>query len=188
MKKQIELNNKKVSYTLKESKRAKRMRLTIHCAGDFVVTKPFRLSEKSTEKFIKQKSDWILSKLEHFKKFKNNPLFINDKNEFLKNKEKALNFILERIDLYNKIYKFDFNRISVRNQKTRWGSCSRKKNLNFNYKILFLSKEAADYIVVHELCHLREMNHSIRFWNLVAETIPNYLDIRKDLRSNRFKA
>ena len=188
MKKQIELNNKKVNYVLRESKRAKRMRLTIYCAGDFVVTKPFRLSEKLTEQFIKQKADWILSKLEYLKKFKNNSLFINNKNNFLKHKEEALNFISARIDLYNKIYKFDFNKISIRNQKTRWGSCSKKKNLNFNYKILFLPKEAADYIVVHELCHLKEFNHSIKFWNLVAKVIPNYLEIRKNLRSNRFKA
>ncbi len=187
MKKQIELNNKKVNYVLRESRRAKRMRLTIYCAGDFVVTKPFKLSEDLVEKFIREKSNWILSKLKYFKQFKNSSLFRNDKNNFLEYKEEALKFISERIDYYNKIYRFDFNKINIKNQKTRWGSCSSKKNLNFNYRILFLPKRIADYIIIHELFHLKELNHSRKFWNLIAEVIPDYLDIRKDLRNKKFK-
>ena len=187
MKKQIELNNEKIDYTLRESKKAKRMRLTIHSAGDFVVTKPFKLNEDLVEKFIKQKANWILSKLKYFKQFKNNPLFINNKKHYLEHKEEALKFISERVDYYNNIYGFDFNRISIRNQKTRWGSCSNKKNLNFNYRIMFLPKRMADYIIIHELFHLKEMNHSKKFWNLVAEAIPDYLEIRKDLRNKKFR-
>jgi predicted metal-dependent hydrolase len=88
----------------------------------------------------------------------------------------------QRIEYYNQYYGFKYNKINIKNQKTRWGSCSKKGNLNFNYKILFLSAETRDYIVVHELCHLKEFNHSKKFWNLVAETIPNYLQIRKNLK------
>jgi len=182
MKKQIKLNNKKINYILRESRKAKRMRLTIYCAGDFVVTKPFRLSEDLVERFIKQKSDWILSKLNYFKQFKKSFLLKNNKDSFLKYKKEASKFISKRINYYNKIYQFDFNKINIKNQKTRWGSCSKKKNLNFNYKILFLPKKIADYIIVHELCHLKEFNHSRKFWNLVAKAIPNYLEIKKDLR------
>lgn len=186
MKKQIKLNNQKVDYTLKESKRAKRMRLTIRCAGDFIVTKPFRLSQDIVENFIREKANWILSKLKYFKQFKNNPLFIDNKKEYLDHKKEAFNLISERIDYYNKIYQFDFNRISIKNQRTRWGSCSNKKNLNFNYRILFLPKKIADYIIVHELCHLKELNHSRKFWNLVAKAVPDYLEIRKELRNRKF--
>lgn len=182
MKKQIELDNRKVNYVLKESKRAKRMRLTIYRAGDFVVTKPFKLSEDLVEEFIRQKSNWILSKLEYIKRFKNSSLLRNDKNHFLKHKEEALKLISGRVDYYNGIYGFDFNKISIKNQKTRWGSCSKKKNLNFNYRILFLPKKIADYVIIHELFHLKEFNHSKEFWNLVAGAMPDYLEIKKELR------
>jgi len=116
-----------------------------------------------------------------------NILFRNNKNNYLKHKEEASKLISERIDYYNNIYQFDFNRISIRNQRTRWGSCSSKKNLNFNYRLLFLPKRISDYIIVHELCHLKELNHSRKFWNLVAEVMPDYLEIRRDLRDKRFE-
>jgi len=105
--------------------------------------------------------------------------------QYLEYKEKARRFINERIDYYNQIYNFKINRISVRNQRTRWGSCSKKGNLNFNYRILLLPQYLADYIIVHELCHLKEMNHSFRFWNLVAHVFPNHLEIRKEFRNKR---
>ena len=75
-----------------------------------------------------------------------------------------------------------FNKINIKNQKTRWGSCSKKGNLNFNYKIALLPQHLADYIIVHELCHLGEFNHSRSFWNLVAKVFPEYLGIRNELR------
>ena len=108
---------------------------------------------------------------------------MKNRKHYLKHKKDAYRLISERIDYYNNIYGFDFNRISIRNQRTRWGSCSSKKNLNFNYRILFLPERMADYIIVHELFHLKEMNHSKKFWNLIAEVIPNYLEIREELKS-----
>lgn len=104
--------------------------------------------------------------------------------KYQENKDKALWIVKDRIEYFNTFYNFKWNRIVIRNQKTRWGSCSRKGNLNFNYKIALLPPESADYIIVHELCHLGEFNHSQKFWDLVAKTIPDYLTIRKDLRKN----
>ena len=101
---------------------------------------------------------------------------------YLKHKEEARTFISERLEYYSKIYGFGFNRVSIRNQRTRWGSCSIKGNLNFNYKLLMLPQHLANYIIIHELCHLKELNHSPRFWNLVAQTMPNYSEIKKELR------
>ena len=83
--------------------------------------------------------------------------------DYLKYKNQATNLVKERIEYFNTFYNYKWGKIVVRNQKTRWGSCSKKGNLNFNYKIVLLSPEAADYIIVHELCHLKEFNHSERF-------------------------
>ena len=103
---------------------------------------------------------------------------------YSKNKETARGIITEKVKKYNEIYQYRLGRISIRSQKTRWGSCSKSGNLNFNYKILFLEEPLADYIVVHELCHLQELNHSQKFWNLVAQVFPNYRQIRSELRRN----
>ncbi|MGI5841594.1 MAG: M48 family metallopeptidase, partial [Patescibacteria group bacterium] len=82
---------------------------------------------------------------------------------------------------FNKNYGFKFGKITIKAQKTKWGSCSKKGNLNFNFKIMVLPKDIRDYIIVHELCHIKEQNHSNKFWNLVAMTIPDYLSIKKQL-------
>ncbi len=96
--------------------------------------------------------------------------------------EEILRLVEHRIDVYNKHYKLDFNDIKVKKMKSRWGSCSSKRNLNFNRRIIELPDRLIDYIVVHELCHLQEMNHSRKFWALVSQTMPNFRDLRRELR------
>ena len=182
MKKQINLQNKDIDYTLRTSKRARRVSLSISCDGSLVVTKPRWASEYTAERFLVQKASWILSKLEYFKQFKGNLFVKHSQADYLKHKEQAREFIVQRLSYFCALYNISFNRISIRSQKTRWGSCSKKKNLNFNYKILFLPQEQADYIIVHELCHLKEFNHSQKFWNLVALAVPNYRELKKELR------
>jgi predicted metal-dependent hydrolase len=97
-------------------------------------------------------------------------------------KENARALVHARVQHFNTHYQVVVGRITIRNQKSRWGSCSARRNLNFNYKIVLLPKELQDYVIVHELCHLKEMNHSDRFWNLVAETIPTWETLRKQLK------
>lgn len=106
-----------------------------------------------------------------------------NRREYLTQKELARSLVKDRIRHFNHYYKFSVGRISIRNQRSRWGSCSKKGNLNFNYRIVLLPPQVADYIIVHELCHLGEFNHSKRFWNLVAKTIPDYAAMRKQLRA-----
>lgn len=178
----IIVNKRKIPYTLKVSKRAKRLRLSIHHDGSFIVTTPKNLHLNTIKQFIIKKSQWILDKLDYFSKFTNSFKIKNTKSDFIKYKETAKKLVEEKISKFNKIYKFKFNKINIKNQKTRWGSCSKKGNLNFNYKIALLPEELAEYIVVHELCHLGEFNHSVKFWNLVAKTIPEYLKIRDELK------
>jgi predicted metal-dependent hydrolase len=103
--------------------------------------------------------------------------------EYRKFKHQAHSFIKEKILEINRFYNFSFNRVCVKNHKSRWGSCSQKGNLNFNYKIIHLPLELAEYIVVHELCHLKELNHSERFWALVARAIPDYKARRRQLKA-----
>ncbi len=105
------------------------------------------------------------------------------RKEYLKYREHARAIAHSRINFFNQIYNFRVNRITIRNQKTRWGSCSKRGNINFNYKIALLPQELSDYIIVHELCHLGEFNHSKDFWNLVARVIPDYKERRKKLNS-----
>jgi predicted metal-dependent hydrolase len=183
MKKHIELHKRKVSYTLKVSQRAKRLRLSVYCDGAFVVTAPQNVTSGLIEQFIIRKSQWVLDKLDYFKSFSKTFFVKNTKADYIKYKIQAKQLAEQKVTQFNKIYRFDFNTINIKNQKTRWGSCSRKGNLNFNYKIAFLPEKLADYIIVHEICHLGQFNHSQKFWNLVAKTIPDYREIRNELRS-----
>ncbi len=88
----------------------------------------------------------------------------------------------EHLARANAHYGFTYNKIFIRNTRTRWGSCSTRGNLGFNYRIVKLPPELAHYVVVHELCHRKEFNHSAKFWALVAETIPNWKKTRATLR------
>lgn len=182
MEKNIELHKRKVPYTLKVSKRAKRLRLAVYCDGAFVVTTPKYINQNLIEKFIIQRSQWILDKIDYFNKFPKSLKVRDTKADYIKYKEEARKLAEDKVLKFNKIYNFKFNKINIKNQKTRWGSCSRKGNLNFNYKIVLLSEKLSDYIIVHEICHLGEFNHSRKFWNLVSKAVPNYSEIRGELR------
>ncbi|OGZ67154.1 MAG: hypothetical protein A3C58_02360 [Candidatus Staskawiczbacteria bacterium RIFCSPHIGHO2_02_FULL_34_10] len=173
---------KEIKYKLKISNRARLMRLEIKQSGELVVTVPRETDFYLVEQFIFRKSHWIVNKLKYFKSISGKIFLHTNKKEYLQYKERARLLVENRISYYNKIYHFNINRISIKNTKSRWGSCSKKGNLNFNYKIALLSKDLVDYVIVHELCHLGEFNHSKKFWKLVSLTIPNYKVLR-----NRFE-
>lgn len=136
-------------------------------------------------KLYKNKGLYTLKIFRYFKKVK--PKIKRRKNkDYIESKGKALELVNERIIYFNKIYNYKWNKIFIKNQKTRWGSCSKKGNLNFSYKITKLSKEVSDYIIVHELCHLGEFNHSKNFWDLVKIAIPNYKKLKEELKNNPF--
>lgn len=184
MNKQVALEDSKIVYTLKKSKRAKRMRLSIDCNGAVVVTVPNGFKENIADSFVQEKRNWIFSKLELFKQFNNKISIRYTKKDYIVHKETALNLITERVEYFSNLYGYQYNRISIKDQRTRWGSCSKKGNLNFNYKILFLPKDIQDYVVLHELCHLKELNHSKQFWNLVSNILPNYRESRGELKQH----
>jgi len=176
----ININGREINYQLKSSHRFKRISLKIYGDGLFIVTKPKMVGINFVEKFIKSKSNWIMEKLN----IQNTGFKPNERRErYLTHKESARCIIEKKVRYFSQIYSFSYNKISIRNQSTRWGSCSKKSNLSFNYKIIFLPDNIINYIIIHELCHLKEFNHSNRFWNLVSSIIPDYKSIKKDILS-----
>lgn len=99
--------------------------------------------------------------------------------------KQAKTIYLERIEYYQKIVKEPFGQVRIKEQKSCYGSCSSKRNLNFNWKCVLAPKEVLDYIVVHELCHLKELNHSKRFWSEVEKVMPDYQIYKKWLKENQ---
>lgn len=97
--------------------------------------------------------------------------------------KKAKNIFVIMLNKFAKEYGFHYNRLSIRSQKTRWGSCSNNKNISLNSKLLLMPEEIVRYVIIHELCHTIEMNHSHKFWALVRECDPNYQKHRKELKS-----
>ena len=173
---------KEISYKIRKSKRAKRVRLAVYCDGSVVVTSPMGVDKNIIEKFVRDKWQWIKNKLEFFENADEKLIRTFSKEDYLKYKDEALKLVEKKVKKFNKIYNFKYNKIFIKNQKTRWGSCSEKGNLNFNYKILFLEEKLQDYVIVHELCHLKEFNHSRKFWSLVGKALPEYLNIKKEIR------
>lgn len=88
-----------------------------------------------------------------------------------------------KVDYWNQVLRYPVKRITIRNQRSRWGSCSAAGNVNLNYKLIFLPEELLDYVVVHELCHLIELNHSPAFWKLVEDVLPQYRVYQCELRA-----
>ena len=106
------------------------------------------------------------------------------KRDYEAHKERARVLVHQKLKVWNAHYQHHYKRVAIRNQKSRWGSCSTKGNLNFHYRILMLPEALQDYIIVHELCHLAIFNHSKQFWDLVAQTIPDHAQRRRELRAH----
>lgn len=184
----MKISGKDIEYDLRKRKGARSMRLAIYPDGRFVVTAPKWCPLYAVDRFIREKSEWIWERLKHIDFAELAVVRREEGEEYKVGKKSAAAAIRARVQFLNENYGFSYNRISIRNQKTCWGSCSQKGNLNFNYKVADLPDDLRDYVIVHELCHLRELNHSKQFWILVEKTIPDCKERRKKLRCefNRF--
>lgn len=172
-----------ITYSVRRNNRAKRFSITVYPDGRVAVTIPRRGSERGAHRYIRKYAEWVERQLEHIDTEDRIILdCTGSRAEYLSYKEEARDYITDLVEEYAAAYGFDYGRISIRNQRSRWGSCSSKGNLSFNYQILFLPEYMQRYIIVHEICHLRELNHSHRFWALVQQEIPNYPDIVAELR------
>lgn len=176
--KTLNIQGTEVTATLKRSRRAKHIRLTLNSTG-LIITRPWYVPEAAALAFAKHHESWILQKLPQLEV----PKASLSPHQITTLRLQARDLVRSRLEHFNKYYHFSFHRITIRDQKSRWGSCSANKTLSFNFRIALLPSDLADYLVVHELCHLKEMNHSASFWALVAQTIPNYRQLRRRLRS-----
>ncbi len=181
--KKIKHQGQELVFNIKRRARIRYVRLSIDSAGTLTLTAPKSYPFFLLKLFVTKKWSWILEKSEQKKNSKSLLAIKHTKAEINHYKKITKLLVLERLKYFNQYYNFNFKNISVRDQKSRWGSCSSRGNLNFNYRLSLLPLELADYIIVHELCHLQEMNHSNNFWQLVAQTQPNYQQLKKQLKS-----
>ena len=172
--------------------RSRRRTLSLEIRPDctVVVRAPLRCSEAEIRHFISEKEGWLLRHLEKMRSSLQNPAsgealpppLTRDELEALA--EQAMKDLPARCGRFAPLVGVRYGRITIRNQKTRWGSCSAKGNLNFNCLLMLAPPEVRDYVVVHELCHRKEMNHSDRFWAEVQRILPDYKERRKWLKEH----
>ena len=185
----IELQKDNRTLTLQVIRSARKtIGLHVKEDGAIFLRIPNRLSARALQDFLNREQSWIWQKAEQMQsRIKQRettgatPVEQLSREELEKIKEK----IGSRVNYYSKIMGVTVGRITIRNQKTRWGSCSSKGNLNFNYQLYYLPDELLDYVVVHELSHRRHMNHSADFWEEVEKYCPDYKTYRKRLKEYR---
>ncbi|MFZ4648115.1 MAG: M48 family metallopeptidase [Patescibacteria group bacterium] len=168
-------------YKIRKSRLAKSLRLEVSRDGVVLVV-PMRVPLFLAKQFLLSKESWVRSKLIEQQK-KISPVFPElTVREELRARNNARRLIGERVHFFATILNLKYNIIAIRDQKTRWGSCSRDGNLNFNFRLIFINPDLLDYVVVHELCHLKELNHSPSFWKLVENVLPDYRLRRRELK------
>lgn len=160
--------------------KSKRKTVAIQVNSDLSVTvrAPYGVTEKYIEEFLNKNESWISKHIEEIKTRKkrfeseSTDKFTPEKIKLLV--DKALEVIPKRVEYFANIMGVTYGNITIRNQKTRWGSCSSKGNLNFNCLLMLAPPEVLDYVVAHELCHRKQMNHSKAFWSEVEKVFPDY--------------
>lgn len=160
--------------------------LEITRKGEVVVRAPYWAMDEDIRRFVNDKQEWILSHLQAVARKKKEAVKVPKmtQEELDELFEKAMKYLPGRVRFYAEKIGVTYGRITIRNQKTRWGSCSQKGNLNFNCLLMLTPPEVIDYVVVHELCHRKEMNHSAEFWQEVERILPGYRDQEKWLKVN----
>lgn len=176
------MTGKPMEYTLI---RSARKTLSVQVKdGAVIVRAPNRMSQREIDRFLEEKRDWISSCLKKHEKAVEDAggKLTEEQRETLM--ELARERFRQRVAYYAPLVGVSFGRITVRCQKTRWGSCSKEGNLNFNALLLMAPPEVLDSVVVHELCHRLEMNHSDRFYAHVTRVMPNYHAYHKWLKDH----
>lgn len=207
---ELNINGVTIPYTLVKSSRRRSIAVQIGAGGKMTVRSPYLVTKGMVDGFLREKQDWIYKHYtEAVKKAaeagigfgdsrfgdrncggfdngdlhspigaKEDPALVN------KHKKYARKIFEARVAYFHQFTGGDYTSITIRDQKTRWGSCSGRGTLSFNWRLILAPPEILDYVVVHELCHLTHMNHSKEFWGLVGKILPDYKIRRKWLKEN----
>ena len=164
-----------------KSKR-KTFAIQIDKRGNLIVRTPKNVTKAQVEVLLEKHKEWIGKKMQDFEKKTE-----QGQSEEITDEMRSVGKRLAKVYFQNwtahyaKLMGVDYGKITIREQKTRWGSCSSAGNLNFNWKLMLMPKEVVDYVIVHELAHRKEMNHSKAFWKIVETYMPDYEERKKKL-------
>ena len=164
------------------SKRAKRVSISVKPFKGVRVAVPYGLSFKKAEQFAQTKADWIKTHLEKMKRYERQGHFNSNPADFI-DRAKAKTLLTRRLQQLAKHYGFSYNRAFIRNQRTRWGSCSSKNNISLNIKLVTLPDELIDYVILHELVHTHKKDHSKAFWAEMDKLVGNGKKMASRLKS-----
>lgn len=170
----IQYGEKEITYKI-QKKKIKNLYIQIQ-NGEVIVKVPHRMKENDIQEFVQKKVKWIA---ENLKKEKQKPQEEEITPQKIENLKNTIQMATQKYTNQLKVYP---NKIRIKNIKYAWGSCSSNRNITINAKLANKSKEAIEYVVLHELCHLKEMNHSKKFWDLVEGCMSDYKVYRKELR------
>ena len=170
-----------IPYRLVRSSR-KTVAIQITPGGEVILRCPNRYPRKAAEAFLESKGDWIKKHLEKIAQRPTGQRLTPEEVRALA--RQAGEDLSRRVPRFASLVGVTYGRITIRSQRTRWGSCSAKGNLNFNCLLSLCPEEVRDYVVIHELCHRIELNHSPRFWAEVERIMPDYARHRKWLKEN----
>ncbi|MBI9017861.1 MAG: M48 family metallopeptidase [Phycisphaerae bacterium] len=183
MKKHLEIEDVG-TVALTRSRLAKNMILKINHDKTIAVTIPTFGTIKAAKDFINDKKHWIVKQLHIYA----------EQDKLLGDTNFDIDFEQAQADLYNRLrflaakYNFKYNRVTFRCQKTRWGSCSSDNNISLNINLALLPKRLQDYVILHELCHIRHKNHGRSFWHLLDKCTANKAQqLNKELNSHRIR-
>jgi predicted metal-dependent hydrolase len=171
----------KIPYQIIRSAR-KTVAIQITPEGRVLVRCPRRMAIRDVERFVQSKAAWIQKHLARTSEAQSLPKFSLEEIQALA--ETARKVIPERVAYFGEKMGISYGSVTIRCQHTRWGSCSSKGNLNFNCLLMLAPPEVIDYVIVHELCHRLEMNHSQQFWGEVEKVMPDYRERKCWLKDN----
>lgn len=168
----------------------KTLAVQIRADGTVIARAPLRMPKDRILCFLSEKASWIRmqqGKMQEREKMRQQARIHLDAAQEKELRERAKSVLAQRTAYFARQVGVTYGRITVRDQKTRWGSCSQTGNLNFNFRLILAPLEVLDYVVVHELCHRRQMNHSTQFWQEVAQVLPDYRKRKAWLTENGWR-
>lgn len=170
--KKIEYNGKTIYYSI-VNKRIKNIYISIK-DGAVIVTAPKNISKEEVEKVVYKKANWISKKIREYS--------LKKEKEDLYSEEEFVSIVQKNVNELVKITGLKPNKVRIRQIKYAWGSCSSNKNITLNIKLIKYSENVIRYVILHELCHIKYMNHSKEFWKLVETYMPNYKEIKREFK------